>query len=70
MALGVSGQLAQEQRDFFEKAARQLIDVHGAKAVVLGGTDLYLAFDKPDYPYRLVDCAQVHAEAIARVGLE
>ena len=70
IAMAVSGRATEEQRDFFEKAARQLIDVHGAKAVVLGGTDLYLAFDKPDYPYRLVDCAQVHAEAIARVGLE
>ena len=69
IAMAVAGRATHEQRAFFEKAATQLINVHGAKAVVLGGTDLFLAFDKPDYPYRVVDCAQVHAEAIARVGL-
>jgi len=69
IAMAVSGRATHEQRTFFEKAATHLIDVHGAKAVVLGGTDLGLAFDKPDYPYRIVDCAQVHAEAIARVGV-
>jgi aspartate racemase len=69
IAMAVSGRATREQRAFFENAATQLIEAHGAKAVVLGGTDLFLAFDKPDYPYRIVDCAQVHAEAIARVGL-
>ena len=69
IAMAVSGRATDEQRAFFENAAIRLIDVHGAKAVVLGGTDLSLAFDKSDYPYRIVDCAQVHAEAIARVGL-
>jgi aspartate racemase len=67
--MAVSGRATHEQRAFFENAATQLIDVHGAKAVVLGGTDLFSAFDKPDYPYRVVDCGQGHAEAIARVGL-
>lgn len=69
VAMAVSGKATHEQRAFFENAATQVIDVHGATAVVLGGTDLFLAFDKPDYPYRVVDCAQVRAEAIARVGL-
>ena len=69
IAMAVSGRATREQRAFFENAATQLIDVHGAQAVVLGGTDLFLVFDKPDYPYPVVDCAQVHAEAIARIGL-
>jgi len=69
IAMAVSGRATREQRAFFENAATQLIDVHGAKAVALGGTDLFLAFDKPDYPYPIVDCGQIHAEAIARVGL-
>ena len=69
VAMAVSGKATSEQRAFFEHAATQLINVHGAEAVVLGGTDLFLAFDKPDYSYRIVDCAQVHAEAIARIGL-
>ncbi|HEY1857015.1 aspartate/glutamate racemase family protein [Acidocella sp.] len=68
-AIAVSGHATDEQRAYFETAASRLINSHGAEAVVLGGTDLFLAFDKPGYPYRIVDSAQVHAEAIARVGL-
>ena len=70
IAMAIAGRVSDEQRTFFETAAGRLVDEHGAEAVVLGGTDLFLAFDKPDYPYRLVDCAKVHAEAISRVGLE
>ena len=69
IAMAVAGKATDEQRAFFERAALRLIDVHGAEGVVLGGTDLFLAFDRPEYPYRIVDCAQVHAEAIARVGM-
>ena len=69
VAMAVSGNATHEQRTFFENAASRLVNTYGAEAVVLGGTDLLLAFDKPDYPYRIVDGAQVHAEAIARVGL-
>lgn len=69
IAMAVSGRATHEQRTFFEKMASWLIDRHGAEAIVLGGTDLFLAFDQPNYPYRVVNCAQVHAEEIARVGL-
>jgi aspartate racemase len=57
------------QRAYFENAALHLVDERGAEAIVLGGTDLFLAFGKPGYPYRVVDCALVHAETIARVGM-
>lgn len=69
VAIAMSGKATREQRVFFEKAALRLVNEGGAQAVVLGGTDLFLAFDKLDYPYRVVDCATVHAEAIARAGM-
>jgi aspartate racemase len=69
IAMAIAGKATYEQRTFFENAASLLVDEQGVEAVVLGGTDLFLAFDKPHYPYRVVDCAQVHAEAIARVGM-
>lgn len=70
VAMVVAGRASQEQRTYFEQMASRMVHKDGADAIALGGTDLFLAFDKPDYPYRLVDCAQVHAEAIARAGLE
>lgn len=69
VSLAVSGKATDNQRAYFEDAAVRLISAHGAQAVVLGGTDLFLAFDKPGYPYPLVDCALVHAEEIARLGM-
>lgn len=67
--MATAGSATEEQRMFFEQAALELVNEQGAEAVVLGGTDLFLAFAKPSYPYHVVDCALVHAEAIVRIGL-
>jgi len=69
IAMAVAGSATAGQRAYFEKAALQLVEEHGAEAIVLGGTDLFLAFDQPIYPYPVVDCALVHAAAIARAGM-
>ncbi|QBE66871.1 aspartate/glutamate racemase family protein [Pseudoduganella lutea] len=69
IAMAIAGKATDEHRAYFEGAAARLISEHGAQAIVLGGTDLFLAFDKPDYPYPLIDCALVHAEEIARLGM-
>jgi len=69
VAMAIAGKATGEQRAYFENAASRLVDERAAEAIVLGGTDLFLAFDKPGYPYPVVDCALVHAEAIARVGM-
>jgi aspartate racemase len=69
VAMAIAGKANDDQRTYFEHAAARLVDEHGAQAIVLGGTDLFLAFDKPDYPYPVVDCALVHAEDIARIGM-
>lgn len=69
VSMAVAGKASGDQRAYFEDAAVRLADEQGAQAVVLGGTDLFLAFDKPGYPYPVVDCALVHVEAIARLGM-
>jgi aspartate racemase len=68
-SVAAAGKASDAQRRFFEQAAAKLVDEQGADAVVLGGTDLFLAFDQPSYPYPVVDCALVHAQAIARIGM-
>ena len=49
-------------------AGRVLVEDLGAEAVLLGGTDLGLAFGGRDPGFRTFDCAAVHPAAIAEVA--
>src|SRR5262249_19523808 len=61
--MAVPGRLTPAQRDVFFGAGRALT-ARGAEAIVLGGTDLFLAFDGEDGGFATFDCARVHVEAI------
>ncbi len=68
--LAAAGAATPGQCAFFRKAARKLRDERGAELIVLGGTDLSIAFKEdadPDVP--LVDSAMIHVDAIARAAL-
>ena len=67
MAMAVSATDAQKQ--YFDKAGRDLC-AQGAELIVLGGTDLFLAFGDEDHGYPIVDSAQIHVDAIARVSMQ
>jgi len=41
----------------------------GAEVVLLGGTDLFLAFQGRDCGFPVLDCADVHVEAIYKKSL-
>jgi len=64
VAMAASGTITPAQKAVFHTAAHRLIDA-GAEAILLGGTDLALAFDAATAPFPLVDCAAIHAGAIA-----
>ena len=68
VAMAAAAAATQAQRDYFADQAQKLLAA-GAEAIVLGGTDLFLAFEgtTPDYP--IIDTALVHAEEIARVSM-
>ena len=68
-AMAIAGTITDEQRAVFERAARRMIDTDGATAIMLGGTDLALAFDPADSRFPLIDCAAIHARAIARQAM-
>ena len=68
-AMAIAGTVTAEQRSVFHTAARRLIGDQGAEAIMLGGTDLALAFDANDREFPLIDCARIHAEAIAERGM-
>jgi aspartate racemase len=69
VAMATAGKVTDEQRAIFLGAAQRMIE-GGAQAIMLGGTDLALAFDATDCPFALVDCAAIHARAIAAHALQ
>lgn len=57
------GKVTDAQRQIFFTAGRELM-ARGAEAIMLGGTDLFLAFVGQEPPFPLVDCADIHVDAI------
>jgi aspartate racemase len=57
------GRVTDHQRQTFFAAGRRLCD-RGAETVLLGGTDLFLAFTGQDCGFPVIDCADVHVDAI------
>ena len=58
------------QRQTFFRVGLHLFRNKGAEAVVLGGTDLFLAFLGHDPGFPVIDCTDIHVEAIYRRSLE
>ena len=65
VSLAQSGVPTPDQREVFFSEGKALMH-RGAEAVLLGGTDLNVAFDGHDCGFPLVDCAGIHIEAVAR----
>jgi aspartate racemase len=69
VAMAAAGTVTQGQRDVFDAACRDLLTHALVDAVMLGGTDLALAYDAATAPFPLVDCAGVHVEAITALAM-
>ncbi|MEO1328173.1 MAG: aspartate/glutamate racemase family protein [Pseudomonadota bacterium] len=68
VAMATAAAVTDAQRDAFFAAGRRLVADQGAEAVLLGGTDLFLAFDGHDPGFPIVDCARIHIAALARAA--
>ncbi|UYV38950.1 aspartate/glutamate racemase family protein [Rhodobacteraceae bacterium D3-12] len=68
--MAVAGHCTADQRALFYEAGQQLVDTHGADAIVLAGTDLNLAFDGQDPGYRVIDALDVHVDVLARLATD
>jgi aspartate racemase len=66
VAMAASGIVTDAQRAVFAAASKQLFKESGVEAIMLGGTDLALAFNERDTEFPLIDCAGIHADAIAK----
>jgi aspartate racemase len=62
-AMAGIGRVTEAQRQIFFDAGRKLV-ARGAEAIMLGGTDLFLAFvgQAPGFP--VIDCADLHVDAL------
>lgn len=65
IAMATAGRVTDAQRRVFLDAGEELIR-NGAGAVLLGGTDLFLAFDGYDFAFPVIDSAEIHLDAIYR----
>jgi len=71
VSMASAGVATAAQREVFMQAGRMLISIQRCEAVVLGGTDLGLVFQKGIDPgFATLDCAEVHAAAIAHAAME
>ena len=67
-AMAKAARVTEEQRGIFFAAGRRLHS-RGAEAVLLGGTDLFLAFQGREAEFPVIDLADVHVEEIYRQSL-
>lgn len=67
-AMATVGRVTEPQRQIFFDAGRRLVE-RGAEAVLLGGTDLFLAFQGRTCDFPVIDLADVHVEAIYQRSL-
>jgi aspartate racemase len=69
-AMATAGRVNDAQRRVFFAAGERLCREQGAEVVLLGGTDLFLAFQGRDAGFPVLDCADVHVEAIYQASLQ
>jgi aspartate racemase len=58
------GEGAEVDRQALTAMARRLMERDGVEAIVFAGTDLALLFNESNPPFPLIDCAQLHLDAI------
>ena len=64
--MATAGVVTDAQQQTFFECGRDLCGNLGCEAVLLGGTDLFLAFDGRDPGFKAIDCALLHIADIAR----
>src|ERR1700734_1934624 len=69
ISMAASGFVTEHQRSVFNAVSHRLLENQGAEAIMLGGTDLALAFNEQIAEFPLVDCAGIHANAIAQLAI-
>ena len=66
VSMAASGTVTEAQIAVFTAASKRLFKDSCVEAIMLGGTDLALVFNGRDVEVPLIDCAGIHADAIAQ----
>jgi aspartate racemase len=69
ISMAASGFVTEDQRSIFNAASHRLFGDQAVEAIMLGGTDLALAFNEQTTEFPLVDCAGIHVDAIVRYAI-
>ncbi|MEX1222320.1 MAG: aspartate/glutamate racemase family protein [Idiomarina sp.] len=64
MNMATRGEATKTESETLIKIGSDLCSEQGAQAVLLAGTDLFLAFDDDDCGYKVIDSALVHINAL------
>jgi aspartate racemase len=70
VAMAAAGQADDQQRELLFSVGNDLCRTQGAEAVVLAGTDLFLAFEGRECGFTIIDTARVHIDALARESMK
>jgi aspartate racemase len=70
ITMAMAGQVTATQRRVFFSIGQHLCQAQGAEAIVLGGTDLFLAFAGQEPGFPVLDCADIHVDALYRRSTE
>ena len=70
IALARAGAVSEDGRATLFRIGRDLVERQGAEAVLLAGTDLFVAFEGRDPGYPTIDGALLHVDAIARASMD
>ncbi|WP_108820436.1 aspartate/glutamate racemase family protein [Pseudovibrio sp. Alg231-02] len=65
-SIAANGIATNEEREALFEIGRDLCVQNGAQAVLLAGTDFFVAFDGQHCGFTAIDCAEVHIRAIMR----
>ncbi|HKQ76123.1 MAG TPA: aspartate/glutamate racemase family protein [Blastocatellia bacterium] len=70
IAMATAGQADDQQRQLLFSVGNELCQKQGAEAVVLAGTDLFLAFEGRECGFPTIDSARVHIDALVRESMK
>ncbi|MEZ8582815.1 aspartate/glutamate racemase family protein [Vibrio splendidus] len=65
--MATTGTVDTRQREFLFSIGKDLCENQGAEAVVLAGTDLFLAFEGVECGFNVIDSALVHIDSLCRM---
>ena len=67
--MAIAGRATDAQRRALFSIGENLCREQGADAIILGGTDLFLAFEGQDCGFPVIDCAEVHVDSIYQMSV-